>query len=343
MDICEELFKKYRVNYDSLIKYGFVKDNDGYKYETLIMDDSLKVIILVSGDGKIRGRIFDVLLGDEYINYRLSVVEGEYAKRVKETFVEILMDIRDKCFEEKVFDCEQANRIAKLIFNKYGDKPEFVWDMYPSDAIYRNPINRKWYGLMMEIDGVKIGVRNGMIGIINVKLSNVKIKELLGRDGFYPAYHMNKNNWITMILDDTLDDLEIMKYVILSHELTEEIRRWIVPANPKYFDVISYFNGFDVVEWPLHCKAMIGDIVYVYVAKPYSAIMFKCEVVETDIAYDYKDSNISMNRVMRIKLLNRYDEGLYNKELLGRFGVKAIRGARRMPRELEEYINSGKN
>lgn len=32
------------------------------------------------------------------------------------------------------------------------------------------------------------------------------IKELIKIDGFYRAYHMNKKSWISIILDNTLDN-----------------------------------------------------------------------------------------------------------------------------------------
>jgi predicted DNA-binding protein (MmcQ/YjbR family) len=59
------------------------------------------------------------------------------------------------------------------------------------------------------------------IEVINVKLKADKIATLLLKPGFYPAYHMNKKNWITISLDNTLKDEEIMNYIIESHQYTE--------------------------------------------------------------------------------------------------------------------------
>lgn len=59
------------------------------------------------------------------------------------------------------------------------------------------------------------------IEVINVKLKADKIATLLSKPGFYPAYHMSKKNWITISLDNTLKDEEIMNYIIESHQYTE--------------------------------------------------------------------------------------------------------------------------
>ena len=56
--------------------------------------------------------------------------------------------------------------------------------------------------------------------IINVKLEEEKIKQLLNKQGFYPAYHMNKKSWISIVLDDTINDDEIMDYINESYQFT---------------------------------------------------------------------------------------------------------------------------
>lgn len=45
----------------------------------------------------------------------------------------------------------------------------------------------------------------------------------------------------------------------------------------------------------------------------------------------YKDKNVSMNRVMRIKLLERYNEDKYTFSKLNEYGIKTIRGPRSLP------------
>lgn len=60
------------------------------------------------------------------------------------------------------------------------------------------------------------------VEIIDVKLNPKKIQALLPKKGFYEAYHMNKKTWITILLDDTLSDEEIMSYVQESYDLTKK-------------------------------------------------------------------------------------------------------------------------
>ena len=117
---------------------------------------------------------------------------------------------------------------------------------------------------------------------------------------------------------------------------------WIVPANPKYFNIEKALKENNTIMWKQNTDIKINDIVYIYVGSPYSSIMYKFKVVEVNIPYEYKDENLKMQRVMKIDLLTRYDKGELTFKKLKDFGVNAIRSQRYMPVELSEYINKSK-
>ena len=57
-------------------------------------------------------------------------------------------------------------------------------------------------------------------GIINIKIDPHEIEELLKADEFYPAYYMNKKSWISMILNNTISDENIMNLIEKSYSYT---------------------------------------------------------------------------------------------------------------------------
>ena len=67
--------------------------------------------------------------------------------------------------------------------------------------------------------------------------------------------------------------------------------------------------------------------------KPYSSIMFKCEVIETNIL-----SNKDSRKRMKIKLLKKYKKDEFNIEKLKTLGVKSVRGPRRVTKALSEEL-----
>ncbi len=220
MKIEEELFKKYRVDFDRLIDYGFSLKDDLYYLSKFIFDGDFEVIISISKDGILNAKIFDKSFGEEYLNHNISSITGEFVNRIRQEYEDLLIDIRNNCFDKLPFIFDQTNRIVKMIEKQYQDVPEFVFKDDDNDGIFRNQNSNKWYGIIMKINGEKIGLDNREIEVINVKLKQELILDLLLEKGYYKAYHMNKKYWISIVLDDTLTDQEIMSCIEMSHSLT---------------------------------------------------------------------------------------------------------------------------
>lgn len=73
----------------------------------------------------------------------------------------------------------------------------------------------------MEVGREKLGLAgDGPIEIINLKCDPGLVGSLRGKPGFHPAYHMNKEKWITVRLDGSVPEEEIKKLVDLSYQLT---------------------------------------------------------------------------------------------------------------------------
>lgn len=87
---------------------------------------------------------------------------------------------------------------------------------------------------------------------------------------------------------------------------------WLIPANPKYYDIMNAFNKTDTIIWKQSTKIQVGDIVFIYVGAPVSAIIFACRVLEINIPYQYTSKNLSMTHVIRIQKLKQYPENQFN-------------------------------
>lgn len=339
MSIEDVVFKKEKLNKESLIKYGFEKENNEYKYSKKFMNDSFRADIVIEESGNVSGKVYDLEVDEEYTNFRIEDVVGEFVNKVKEEYINILKDIADKCFEKQYFIYDQSNRITKMIKEKYNVDPEFLWDKFPNHGVFRNKRSEKWFGAIMNIDKSKIvSNEEGEIEVLDLKLDD-EVPKYLEKSGIYPAYHMNKKSWIAIILDDTISDVEILKLIDISYESSNIKGEWIVPANPKYYDILNAFNATDTITWKQSNNIMKGDTVYIYVAQPYSAILFKCVAVQTDIPYEYKDKNLSISHIMKIKLLKRYKEDEITFSKLNKLGIKSIRGPRSVTSKLSKELN----
>lgn len=329
MTIESEIFKSGSIDFTRLLNYGFIKEDDIYCYSKELMKN-FQAQIFVDLNGVVSGKIYDLKMNDEYTNFRIDGLTG-FASVVREKYVSMLKDIAEHVLVNHDFIFEQSNRIEALIKEKYQVTPEFLWDSAPGYGVFRNSKSNKWFAIIINVDKSKV-IHNlsGEIEILNLKLDN-KISEYINQLGIYPAYHMSKKSWVSIILDDTLSDEEIMKMVDISYDLADIINSWVIPANPKYFDIISLFKQTDLVTWHQDVKVAVGDLVYIYLTIPYQAIMYKCEVVEADIP-----SQDSKN--MNLKLLKEYDQNEFPLEKLKQFGLKSVRSARRIPVKLSKVL-----
>ena len=216
----KNIFNKYIVDKNKLINYGFERKNDKFIYKKYLTKPDFIAIIEFQKD--IRGKIFDISINDEYTNFRIENLNG-FSSEIREEYINILVDIRKKCFKKEWQNFVQAKRISKFIEEKYKDLPEFLWEKFPNYAIYRKKENKKWYALFGAVALNKVDKNsksNNIVEIINIKIDKNKIQNLIKQKGIFEAYHMNKKSWISILLDDTLDDFEIENLINESYEIT---------------------------------------------------------------------------------------------------------------------------
>ena len=332
MKLIDELFMGYKLNTDLLIKYGFILNNNTYSYSKKIYNNSFELKVEIK-DNEIDAKVIDLDFNEENKQVFNDITLG-FISTLKEECINELTLIRDNCFKKDIFIYNQSNRISNLIKDKYDALPEFLWDDTPGCGVFRNKRSNKWFGIIMNVSKNKlIGDDKTIIEVLNVNLNDMT-EYYLKNKGIYPAYHMNKRNWVSIILDDTLKDNEIMDLIDISYNLANRNGNWLVPANPKYYDVINMFNNDNITNWKQYRGILVGDIIYLYIADPYKEIMYKCEVVEIDIPYDYKDDNLTITKLMKIKLIKKYKEKEFSYSKLNEYGIKAIRGPRNIPDNL---------
>ena len=219
MTIEENIFKRAEINEKALAGYGFQQAKGSWILERPFLNGDFKAVITIDSAGYVLGTVYEIATQDEYLPLRVESMDG-FAAEVRNAYIEILNDIKEKCCHENVFIFPQTNRLADEIYKKYGDKPLFPWDDF-SGGVFKNPSNGKWYAIVMALNVQKVDKKlTGEVEVMNIKLDPEKIKELHKEKGFYPAYHMNKKNWISILLNDTVPDKVLLTLLDESHNFT---------------------------------------------------------------------------------------------------------------------------
>lgn len=213
-----EIFKSYQFNQEKARVYGFVENSGVWTYSCQILQGDFVMIVSITADN-VSFQVFDQETGDLYPQVHMESFKGSFVANVRETCLEVLYQIRKACFDVQDYICPQTNRIMAQVQEKYGNQLEYLWEKSPDTAVLRHEGNQKWYAVLMKISWDKLEkVREGQVEAVNLKQDQVS--DLLVKKGIYPAFHMNKRYWISVALDDTLSDKELLELVEKSWNLT---------------------------------------------------------------------------------------------------------------------------
>lgn len=102
----------------------------------------------------------------------------------------------------------RKHEFLEYCLDTYGTSPDYPFDEDFETAVLRHADNLKWYAIVMRVSRSKFGLDSDeVIDVVNLKLPTEMFGSFGAADGVYPAYHMNKLHWISVLLPDAPDDV----------------------------------------------------------------------------------------------------------------------------------------
>lgn len=351
----EQFFKRKTLSSQKLLDFGFTKTKSGYCYDKEIMAGDFQAQIEVSNSGQVVGRLIDKDLDEEYTAIHVESQTGSYLGQVREAYGAVLREIAEACFEETPFDLPQTNRLANHLKEKFGDDFDHPFVKYPKYASFRHPANNKWYALVFPLKLDKLDSETKPLAksdlereaeVINIKIDKRNLDQLLKKPGIYPSYHMNKQSWVSLVMDDCLSDQDVFDLVETSRALVgpKSFKAesgpdyWLIPANPKYYDIDAEFVETDTIQWTQKAQIKKGDWVFIYMTSPIQAVRYACQVLESHLPNKGLRDHPGIKELMTVKRLKTFSDDDFPLSTLKEAGVKAVRGPRRMTKDLIEQI-----
>ncbi len=118
-----------------------------------------------------------------------------------------------------------AEEFIKYVSDRFSvdaDYPFEADDVY----VFRHTENRKWFAIVMTVPYERFGLKKpGSVQVVNTKCGPLLMDAFRKLNGIYPAYHMNKDNWVTALLDGSAEDDTIGELLEISWELTKGRKR----------------------------------------------------------------------------------------------------------------------
>ena len=203
-----EIFDKNIFNSKLAIAYGFSKVGDYYILQSDIDVENFNVIVK-KGTDSFEVNVIELPFNEEYILFNVLDSKGKFVSKIRTKVNELIEDIVKSCFTS----LDYRKLLLDYVKEKYGTIPEEPWEDN-NHATIKTTNSKKWYGIFMSVSYKTLGLdKSGKIDVLNVKLNPELIESLIDKKHFFPAYHMNKKYWITILLDSDMD-LNLVKSLI---------------------------------------------------------------------------------------------------------------------------------
>jgi predicted DNA-binding protein (MmcQ/YjbR family) len=112
--------------------------------------------------------------------------------------------------------------IIAYVKSQYGIEPDYPWAKNPNYAILRHKNSRKWFAAIVDIAKEKLGLEGDkVVDVLNLKCDPLLIGPLRKEPGIYPAYHMNKEHWISILLDSPIPKAKVFGLIDISYGMTK--------------------------------------------------------------------------------------------------------------------------
>ena len=205
--------EKYKLSEDKLIDFGFQFEENILVFQKNILNDAFRMEIrLVSTDFEIE--IYDLDFNEVYSLFSVDSASGEIVTAIREEVKDVLEKIL--CLESVIY--ENVLRYVKERYNSTTVKP---FKTNP-DIKALVTIKNKWYALFLDVEYSKLqkdSLVDSKVKIINLKHLSSEISTVINNRNVFPAYHMNKNHWISVVLDNNIDTEYVKELIEISYNL----------------------------------------------------------------------------------------------------------------------------
>ncbi|MCQ2592683.1 MAG: MmcQ/YjbR family DNA-binding protein [Treponema sp.] len=201
---------------EKMLGYGFEQKED-FLFLKKPLNEEFYAEVVYSEKG-LGAEVFERESGEKYFLVDVKSATGAFVNGIRAELAELMEEIAGACFEGE----DVKARYVDFLEKELGVKGDYPWEKDSDAAVFRCK-NGKWFALVMKIRFKNLGFESDEpVWVVNLKADWEKISALVDRKSIFPAWHMNKKYWITVVLT-AVTDFEVLKSLTLrSQELVEK-------------------------------------------------------------------------------------------------------------------------
>ena len=210
--------EEYNFSKEQLLQFGFREEAEKLIYRKEILDNSF-LIEIVYVDSQFLIEVYDLEFDEIYSLFSVDTAVGETVQNIREHVEKLLSSILGLADESGKISSE----IIDYCNNKYGENHVNPFKKHPDILAFVNEKN-KWYALLLDVEYNKLNKNTDIttkVKILNVKYPTDIILEIIDNKNIFPAYHMNKKHWISIVLDKNIKLETIKELIDISYSLVK--------------------------------------------------------------------------------------------------------------------------
>lgn len=212
------IFRSAVPDYPKFEKFGFEKHGETYICKKPLSETDFYVLLTVH-DEKLIAEVYETgsdFSDSKYALFDVKNANGSFVSQIRSQVQNIVEDFQNSCFVKS----DLHEKYVQFLEIEFNCKPDFPWTApensaesqssfkngrYDDYAVYRCP-NNKWFALVMNITYKNLGFeRDEKVFAVNLKADKERINEIIDKKSIFPAYHMIKKHWITVLLTNVTD------------------------------------------------------------------------------------------------------------------------------------------
>ena len=210
--------EEYNFSKEKLLQYGFKEEAEKLIYRKKILDSSF-LIEIVFVNSQLLIEVYDIEFDEIYSLFSVDSAVGETVQNIREHVEKLLSSILGLADESGKISSE----IIDYCNNKYGENHVNPFKKHPDILAFVNEKN-KWYALLSAVEYNKLNKNTDIttkVKILNLKYPTDKILDIIDNQNIFPAYHMNKKHWISIVLDKNIKLETIKELIDISYSLVK--------------------------------------------------------------------------------------------------------------------------
>ena len=210
--------EKYNFSKEKLLQYGFREEAEKLRYRKEILDSSF-LIEIVFVNSQLLIEVYDLEYDEVYSLFSVDSAVGETVQNIREHVEKLLSSILGLADESGKISSE----IIDYCNNKYGENHANPFKKHSDILAFINEKN-KWYALFLEVEYNKLNKNTNIttkVKILNLKYPTDNISDIIDNQNIFPAYHMNKKHWISVVLDKNIKLETIKELIDISYSLVK--------------------------------------------------------------------------------------------------------------------------